>query len=116
MQDTQGRVRILRKQSNEQSEQLAVFEVGAVDAIKCGEDGRSLAAASPEVVGNLGQREAQHSERLGNIRTQAFGQLLQIVDSESTASLCIQIIQSTPKVYFRGALFVLWHPEFRKTS
>ena len=32
-----------------------------------------------------------------------FLQLLQVVDSESTASLCIQIIQSTPKVYFRGA-------------
>ena len=91
LQDIQGLVRVLRNQRYYQSEQLTVFEVGAVESVECGEDGRGFAATSTEVVGNLGQREAQHSERLGNVDTLAFGQLVQVIYGDWVCQTVVRI-------------------------
>ena len=105
LQDIQGLVRVLRNQRNNQPEQLAVFEVGAVESVECLEELRGFAAASTEVVGNLGQREAQHSERLGEIDTLAFGQLVQVVYGDRICQTVVGIRER--RLPFRNVIWLL---------
>ena len=66
-----------------------------MESLESVQDGRDFAAACTKVVQALSQREAQHSERLGNIDTQASGQLVQIVDPN-------RICQTVANIRARG--------------